>query len=77
MANKKPSGLGRGLGELLDDNTPEIREARSKVKVETEGDVIKITPETTNSGPMPKALFESPKKNKSVKANFRNQNQKK
>ena len=37
MANtKKPSGLGRGLGDLLDDNTPDIREGRSKVTVKTE-----------------------------------------
>lgn len=71
MANKKPSGLGRGLGELLDDNTPDIREGRSKVTVLTEGDVIKITPETTTEIGAPKALFETPKKNKSVKANFK------
>ncbi|MBO7302578.1 MAG: hypothetical protein J6U68_00145 [Clostridia bacterium] len=71
MANKKPSGLGRGLGELLDDNTPDIREGRSKVTVLTEGDVIKITPEKTTEIGAPKALFETPKKNKSVKANFK------
>ena len=70
MANKKPSGLGRGLGDLLDDNTPDVRESRGKVTVKTEGDVIKITPEGTTTG-TPKALFETPKKNKSVKANFR------
>ena len=70
MANKKPSGLGRGLGELLDDNTPDIREGRNKVTVKAEGDVIKITPEGSANG-SPKALFETPKKNKSVKANFR------
>ena len=70
MANKKPAGLGRGLGDLLEDNTPDIREGRSKVAVKTEGDVIKITPEGSSIG-APKALFETPKKNKSVKANFR------
>lgn len=72
MANKKPSGLGRGLGDLLDDNTPDVREGRSKVTVQTEGDVIKITPEVSQTG-APKALFETPKRNKSLKANFRNQ----
>lgn len=72
MANNKPSGLGRGLGDLLDDNTPDVREARSKVTVKTEGDVIKITPETSNQS-APKALFETPKRNKSLKANFKNQ----
>ena len=74
MANKKPSGLGRGLGDLLDDNTPDAREARSKVTVKTEGDVIKITPESTTKMETPKALFETPKRNKSLKANFRNYN---
>ena len=72
MANKKPSGLGRGLGDLLEDNTPDIREGRSKVTVKTEGDVIKITPEASKIE-APKALFETPKRNKSLKANFRNQ----
>ena len=72
MANKKPSGLGRGLGDLLDDNTPDVREGRSKVTVQTEGDVIKITPEASTLE-APKALFETPKRNKSLKANFRNQ----
>lgn len=70
MANKKLSGLGRGLGDLLEDNTPDVREGRSKVTVETNGDIIKITPEGSANG-SPKALFETPKKNKSVKANFR------
>ena len=70
MANKKMSGLGRGLGELLDDNTPDMREGRSKVTVKAEGDFIKITPEGSSNA-QPKALFETPRKNKSVKANFR------
>jgi hypothetical protein len=70
MANKKLSGLGRGLGDLLEDNTPDVREGRSKVTVETNGDIIKITPEGSANG-SPKALFETPKKNKSLKANFR------
>jgi hypothetical protein len=70
MANKKPSGLGRGLGELLDDNAPDVREGKNKVTVKTEGDVIKITPEGSTA-PTQKSLFETPKKNKSVKANFR------
>ena len=67
---KKDSGLGRGLGDLLEDNTPDVREGRSKVTVETNGDIIKITPEGSANG-SPKALFETPKKNKSLKANFR------
>lgn len=70
MANKKPSGLGRGLGELLDDNTPDIREERQKAIVKNEGDVIRITPAGSAQTPQ-KALFETPKKNKSVKSNFK------
>ena len=30
---KKPSGLGRGLGELLEDNAPEVKTNKGKVVV--------------------------------------------
>jgi len=70
MANKKPSGLGRGLGELLEDNTPEIRESRGTVVVRKEGESIKITP-TTSTEVKTKQLFETKPRNKSVKANFK------
>ena len=36
---KKTSGLGRGLGDLLEDNTPEIRSGGSVVRQKTEEDV--------------------------------------
>ena len=41
---KKPAGLGRGLGDLLDDNAPDIRGEHTKVTVRHEGDSIRITP---------------------------------
>ncbi len=70
MATKKPSGLGRGLGELLDDNTPEMRSARSEVRVSKEGESITITPKGSTEIKT-KELFEKKHKNRSVKANFR------
>ena len=70
MAAKKPSGLGRGLGELLDDNTPEIREGRGSVVVRNEGGSIKITP-VSSTPTNTKQLFETKPKNRSVKSNFK------
>ena len=70
MATKKPSGLGRGLGELLDDNTPDLREGRGSVTVRKEGDSIRITP-AGSAQVKTKALFETKQKNKSVKSNFK------
>ena len=67
---KKPSGLGRGLGELLDDNTPDLRAEHSKVTVRHEGDSIRITP-AGSTEIKTKNLFESQHKNRSVKANFK------
>ncbi len=58
---KKSSGLGRGLGELLADNTPEIQKSSAKVTIRTEKKDISMTAE----------LYESKPKNKSVKANYR------
>ncbi len=70
MAAKKPSGLGRGLGELLDDNTPDLRDRQSNVTIRREGDSIRITP--NDSTPIEtKTLFETKHKNRSVKANFK------
>ena len=70
MATKKPSGLGRGLGELLDDNTPDLREGRGSVTVRKEGDSIRITP-AGSAEVKTKALFETKHKNRSVKSNFK------
>ncbi len=70
MANKKPSGLGRGLGELLEDNTPDLREGRGKTTVRKEGENIRIIPEGSVEVKT-KPLFETKPKNRSVKANFK------
>ena len=71
MAQKKPSGLGRGLGELLDDNTPDIRESHTpSVTVRKEGESIIITP-VGSTEIKTKNLFETKHKNRSVKSNFK------
>ena len=67
---KKPSGLGRGLGATLEDNTPEIRETRSNVTVKKVGETIKVTP-VGSTEVKTKELFETKPKNRSVKANFK------
>ena len=60
---KKLSGLGTGLGELLDDNTPEVAGGRHP-KVTLRTDEKKPIQATT--------LFDDVKpKNKSLKANYR------
>lgn len=70
MANKKPSGLGRGLGELLYDNTPDIIEGRGSASIRKEGESIRITPAGSTTVTT-KSLFETKHKNKSVKSNFK------
>ena len=67
---KKQGGLGRGLGELLDDNTPDVRDSRANVVVKKESGSIKITP-VGSTEVKTKSLFETKPKNKSVKANFK------
>ena len=60
---KKPAGLGKGLGDLLDDNAPEIAGGRRpKVIVRTE------EKKTINS---PSLFPKQDTKNKRLKANFR------
>ena len=60
---KKPSGLGRGLGDLLEDNSPTLaRKSSAKVLIRTEEK--KITVSTAE-------IYETKPKNKSLKANFR------
>ena len=60
---KKPSGLGRGLGDLLDDNTPEIRKSNTaKVIIRTETQNISVT--TSD-------IYPNQHKNKSLKANYK------
>lgn len=82
---KKTSGLGRGLGDLLEDNTPEIRIDRGSVmrnEEEKKAEPIPLTtstPVSTSASDLyrnthPKSLYEEKHKNKSLKANFKNFN---
>lgn len=70
MANKRPSGLGRGLGDMLDDNAPSIRSERGSVIVRREGESIRVTP-LGSTEIHTKTLFETKPKNRSVKSNFK------
>ena len=65
MAKTKPSGLGRGLGDLLEDNAPDVKKNTTKVIVRTD-DGEKVM----RSGP---DIYEKDKKpkNKSLLANYR------
>ena len=67
---KKESGLGRGLGDLLDDNTPEIRSGKGSVVLKTGDERIRITPPESQEK-QEKPLYNEPIKNRSIKANFR------
>lgn len=67
---KKDSGLGRGLGELLEDNSPDLRSEYGRVTVKSEGGTIRITP-AGSTEVKTKNLFESQHKNRSVKSNFK------
>ena len=60
---KKPSGLGRGLGDLLEDNAPEIARGSARVVIRTAEDK-KISVTTAE-------LYTEKPKNKSVKSNYR------
>ena len=46
--SKKTSGLGRGLGDLLEDNAPEVRSSGTVVRRDAYGEVS-ISPETVES----------------------------
>ena len=71
---KKASGLGRGLDELLDDNTPSLRENKGRPLVEARGEVkeIKKTPVSSLYDTTPRSLYDTKPRTKSVKSNFKN-----
>ena len=62
MATKKPSGLGRGLGDLLSDNAPEIGKSTAKVVIRQENKKITV------SNP---DLYPEITRNRSVKSNYK------
>jgi len=65
MAQKKPAGLGRGLGDLLEDNSPVVH-GRSTAGVVIRSEEGKKSMQSAD-------LYDNQKKpkNKSLKANFR------
>lgn len=46
--SKKTSGLGRGLGDLLEDNAPEVRSSGTVIRRDEDGEVS-ISPEAVES----------------------------
>ena len=62
IMQKKPSGLGRGLGDLLEDNAPEITKSSSRVVIRAEDKRISVSTAE---------LYTERPKNKSVKANYK------
>lgn len=71
---KKMSGLGRGLGDLLEDNTPSVRQGGQGSAVRIGSVVPPSSPvvETKAPAPTPKPLYAEVHRNKSLKANFKN-----
>ena len=66
MAKTKASGLGRGLGDLLEDNTPEIKSSTARVVIRTDDgnrDMKSATPGLYDKDKKPK--------NRSVLGNYR------
>ncbi len=71
---KKPSGLGRGLDELLDDNAPSLRENKGKPIVEARGEAVQMPVNdrvSTLYGTKEKSLYDTKPRTKSVKSNFK------
>lgn len=61
--SKKPSGLGRGLGDLFEDNSPEVKTSSGRV-------VIRRENEETEMRPSP-SLYKIKPKNRSVYLNYK------
>lgn len=74
---KKPSGLGKGLDELLEDNSPSARTSQNTGKplVVAKGEVS-FTDQKRNAtvsiyGNTPKSLYDTKPRTNSVKSNFK------
>ena len=66
MAKQKAAGLGRGLGDLLEDNTPEVKTSTARViirKPDGDRDMTVSTPDLYDKDKKPK--------NRSVLSNYR------
>jgi hypothetical protein len=77
MKQKKASGLGKGLDELLEDNHPTSRASASTGKplVVAKGEVVseeaKKTVAANLYGSSTKSLYDTKPRTKSVKSNFK------
>ncbi len=74
---KKAAGLGRGLGDLLEDNTPVVSRGGKVVRRDESGSVSVSAPTAApikQSGVeiRPKGLYDGLPKTNSLKANFKN-----
>lgn len=75
---KKPSGLGRGLGDLLEDNMPQVSKTHQVILKKEEPVTVspqeerEISAKNTLEAPASKPLFDQPVRNRSIKANFVN-----
>jgi len=68
---KKSAGLGRGLDELLSDNSPSARSNNNTVIIRApEAESTQFT-KSDVYGSGTKSLFDTGHKNRSVKANFK------
>ena len=68
---KKPAGLGRGLDELLSDNSPSARTNNTTVVIRTERPADAQFTKSDVYGTGTKTLYTPQHKNRSVKANFK------
>ncbi|MBQ9086675.1 MAG: hypothetical protein IJY47_05760 [Clostridia bacterium] len=83
---KKASGLGRGLGDLLEDNMPQVKQNHRVILKKVDSTIpsgiseVDMTPKQSPLPPLkakqetatsPKPLFDQPVRNRSVKANFK------
>ena len=71
---KKTTGLGRGLDDLLDDNALSKRQQSGRPLVESRGEAVEKKSTTISSSLYEiktKTLYETKPKTRSVKANFK------
>ena len=68
---KKQNGLGRGLDELLQDNTLTTRTSKPLVVSKGEARTSNTERKVDLYGTTPKPLYDTKPKNRSVKANFK------
>ena len=70
---RKPSVLGRGLDDLLEDNSMTLRENKGKPLVESKGEVkTQVSPSVSSLyGDTQKSLYDTKPRTRGVKSNFK------